>query len=152
CTQAVIWQRISPTPLLASVNLSIVQLRQPGLPATVAAILDRTGLDPHLLMLEVTEDALIDGATTIDTLHALRGIGVQLAIDDFGTGYSNLASLHTIPAHTLKLDAGFITELEHHHDTNPANIMLSTLIRLGHDLNLTVIAEGIHAPAQAQYL
>ncbi|GII24504.1 putative bifunctional diguanylate cyclase/phosphodiesterase [Planosporangium mesophilum] len=112
CAQAAGWRRLGPAPPFVSVNLAVAQLRDPGLPAAVAAVLDRTGLPPDLLQLEVTENAIVDtGDTSLDVLHALADLGVRLAIDDFGTGYSSLAYLSEIPIHSIKLAAGFLRGL-----------------------------------------
>ncbi|HKT02441.1 MAG TPA: EAL domain-containing protein, partial [Rugosimonospora sp.] len=145
CTQAHHWYRTGSTGVHVSVNLSTTQLHHAGLPATVATILDHTGLPPHLLVLEVAEDALHSG-TALNTLHDVRRLGAGVAIEDFGTGYSNLAGLRTAPATALKIDTGFLAGTPHAHT------MLATVIRLAHHLDLTVIATGVDSPDQAQRL
>jgi diguanylate cyclase (GGDEF)-like protein len=154
CAQAASWQRLGPTRPLVSVNLAVAQMRDPGLSTAVATILDRTGLPPDRLQLEVTENAIVDTCdATLTALHTLADLGVRLAIDDFGTGYSSLAYLSEIPIHSIKLAAGFLRGL----DTSPParrsnNTLLPALISLGHDLGLSVTAEGIETAAQTERL
>jgi diguanylate cyclase (GGDEF)-like protein len=152
CEQGVRWHRLTSTAPLVSVNLSARQIRRPGLVANVAAILDRSGLPPPKLQLEITESAMLgtdDG--TIHTVQALADLGVRLAIDDFGTGYSSLGYLHALPVHGLKLASTFVRGLR-----SPAAVVstdeaiLTTLVSLAHTLGLTVTAEGIETDAQAR--
>ncbi|MBB5830082.1 putative bifunctional diguanylate cyclase/phosphodiesterase [Micromonospora carbonacea] len=158
CRQASRWQRIQPG-LYVSVNVSVRQLRQNGLAGAVAQILDRTGLPPHLLQLEVTEQAVIDltGVVT-ETLAALMKIGVRIVIDDFGIGYANLANLRSLPLHGLKLDAS-LTRSSAQPARRPGarrpgtdDEFLSTVVSLGHKLGLVVTAEGIETAQQADRL
>ncbi|MFF3853609.1 putative bifunctional diguanylate cyclase/phosphodiesterase [Micromonospora sp. NPDC002575] len=158
CRQASRWQRIQPG-LYVSVNVSVRQLHQDGLAGAVAQILDRTGLPPHLLQLEVTEQAVIDltGVVT-ETLAALMKIGVRIVIDDFGIGYANLANLRSLPLHGLKLDAS-LTRPSARRASRPGSDrpgadddFLSTVVSLGHKLGLVVTAEGIETAAQAHRL
>ncbi|HEY2669462.1 MAG TPA: bifunctional diguanylate cyclase/phosphodiesterase [Rugosimonospora sp.] len=154
CRQAARWGRLAPHPPLVSVNLAVAQLQQPGLAALVEATLDRTGLDPRHLQLEITEDDLIhphDGI--VATLHALADLGVRLVLDDCGTGHSSLAMLGTLPIHGVKLAAGFLTGIEPGTTTLHSNArMLPTLIRMAHDLNLDITAEGIDEAHQVDRL
>ncbi|HEV7899448.1 MAG TPA: bifunctional diguanylate cyclase/phosphodiesterase [Planosporangium sp.] len=159
CAQAAAWQRRGPARPLVSVNLAVAQLRDPGLPAGVAVVLDRTGLPPDRLQLEVTENAIVGtGDASLDVLHALADLGIRLAIDDFGTGYSSLAYLSELPIHSIKLAAGFLRGLAiSPPDMSPParrsnDTLLPALISLGHDLGLSVVAEGIETAAQAERL
>ncbi|WP_249713762.1 putative bifunctional diguanylate cyclase/phosphodiesterase [Rhizomonospora bruguierae] len=151
CRQAVRWHRAAARPPFVSVNLAVRQLRHPGLVADVAEVLDRTGLAPHRLQLELTESAVVgtaDGA--VATLHGLADLGVRLAIDDFGTGYANLAYLRHLPVHALKLDRAFTAGLGGGPAADPADeTLLEILVKLGHALHLEVTAEGIETSAQA---
>jgi len=133
-----------------AVNVSPRQFRQPNLARTIKNVLDVTGLDPDCLELEITESSLIDDAEKfIETLHALKKIGVKLAIDDFGTGYSSLAYLKDFPIDRLKIDKAFVSNLEH----DPANTaILKAIIILGQSLGLKVIAEGVETAYQHEYL
>jgi diguanylate cyclase (GGDEF)-like protein len=154
CEQGARWHRLTSTAPLVSVNLSVRQIRRPGLVTDVAAILDRSGLPPQKLQLEITESAMLatdDG--TIHTVQALADLGVRLAIDDFGTGYCNLAYLHTLPVHGLKLASTFVRGLRSPVTAVPTEeAILTTLVSLGHTLGLTVTAEGIETGDQARQL
>ncbi len=150
CAQLAAWKAAGHTGYRIAVNLSLQQLRQTGLVERVANTLDRHGLDGHELELEITESsAMHDAEATIRTLRALRELGVELAIDDFGTGYSSLAYLKLLPIQRLKLDRGFVKDIE--TDPNDAAICSAT-IALAHALGLEVIAEGVESEAQRAYL
>jgi EAL domain-containing protein (putative c-di-GMP-specific phosphodiesterase class I) len=154
CAEAATWRHLTPHPPLLSVNLAVPQLRHPGLAPAVAAILDRTGITAGSLQLEITESAAAhDVDTIVDTLTALRELGVRLAIDDFGTGYSSLAYLSELPVHAIKLDARFARHVDDPQRRRPADhIILAHLIGLAHDLGLRTTAEGIETPAQQHAL
>ena len=141
-------------PPFVSVNLAVRQIQHPGLVADVSAVLDRTGLPPSRLHLEITESALAGrDRETIDTLTGLANLGVRLAIDDFGTGYANLTYLRDLPVHTLKLASPFVQCLRTEEPTDPAGeTILAALISLGHALGLTVTAEGVETATQARRL
>jgi diguanylate cyclase (GGDEF)-like protein len=150
CRQAARWQLLVPDPPYVSVNLAPRHLHDPGLVGCVAEVLDRTGLAPYRLHLEITERTVIDttGRTT-DTLAALADLGVRIAIDDFGVGYSNLACLRALPVHGLKLDSTFNTQPPPERALRDDDF-LAAAVALGHTLGLTVTAEGIETAAQAQ--
>jgi diguanylate cyclase (GGDEF)-like protein len=154
CAQAVAWRQATGTTPVISVNLSVMQLHDPDTTPAVAAVLRDTGWPAGLLHLEITESAIIDSSDeTLDTLHALAGLGIRLAIDDFGTGYSSLAYLAELPVHNLKLAASFLSGVDTATPTGRSNrTILPALINLSHDLGLTVTAEGIETPAQAEHL
>ncbi|BCL12331.1 hypothetical protein GCM10017556_00700 [Micromonospora sagamiensis] len=155
CRQASRWQSLQPG-LYVSVNVSVRQLHQSGMAGAVSQVLDRTGLPPSLLQLEVTEQAVIELTGTVtDTLTALMKLGVRLVIDDFGVGYANLANLRALPLHGLKLDASLtrpstptIRRATIHHPATDDDF-LTTVVSLGHQLGLTVTAEGIETSQQA---
>jgi EAL domain-containing protein (putative c-di-GMP-specific phosphodiesterase class I) len=149
CRQARAWQELRPddAPLMACVNLSVRQLRHTGF---VAEILSETGLDPGSLVLEITEDAVMEDAqSAIDALKRLKGSGVKLAIDDFGTGYSSLSYLRRLPVDYLKIDRSFVERLG--EDPKDAEIVSGT-IALAHTLGLETIAEGVENAAQLECL
>jgi diguanylate cyclase (GGDEF)-like protein len=154
CEQAARWYAMSPHVPFVSVNLAVRQIRHPGLVAEVTAVLDRTGLAPDRLQLEITESAVMDNdSDTVAVLRELADIGIRLAIDDFGTGYSNLAYLRTLPVHGLKLAGPFMRGLRSPSATDPTDkAIVTTLVSLGHTLGLTVIAEGVETEAQAEVL
>jgi len=128
-------------PVKVSVNLSTRDLLDPGLPATVASLIDLASLPPDYLCLEITESGFMDEpAKALDVLHKLRTLGLSLAIDDYGTGYSSLAYIRRLPITELKIDRAFVLELA--HSQGDAQIVRST-IELGHRLGLKVVAEGV---------
>jgi len=150
CSQAAAWHRDGGSSPLVSVNLTASQLRSSGLPAAIAAMLNRTGLPADKLQLEITENALVDtGSTDLDDLARSR---VRLAIDDFGTGYSSLSYLADLPVHAIKLAPRFLHGIADTADRHSNATILPALITLSHDLGLTVIAEGIETAAQAERL
>jgi diguanylate cyclase (GGDEF)-like protein len=151
CRQASRWLPLTPAAPFVSVNLSVRQIRQPGLVADVAAILHRSGLPPSQLQLEITESvAMGTDDEALQTLHALADSGVRLAIDDFGTGYSNLTYLRALPVRGLKLAGSFVQGLRSPSAPDPTDeAILTTLVSLGRTLGLTITAEGVETAAQA---
>jgi diguanylate cyclase (GGDEF)-like protein len=153
CRQAAAWHEQTPAAPYVSVNLAVRQVRHPGLVADVIAVLDRTGLPPDRLQLELTESAVIDkDDETMATLHELASLGVRLAIDDFGTGYSNLAYLRDLPIRGLKLAGPFMHGLRTQAADPTDEAILTTLVSLGHTLGLVVTAEEVETAVQAQRL
>ncbi|WP_232247645.1 putative bifunctional diguanylate cyclase/phosphodiesterase [Kitasatospora azatica] len=164
CRQARGWLAEFPdTEAFVSVNLAARQVWDSDVVADVAQVLDRTGLPARLLQLELTESAVLGpGGRPLQALQALADMGVRIAIDDFGTGYSNLAYLSRLPVHALKLDGTFIEgfrdpaplgrpEPRSRRSEADAQIVVA-MVRLAHDLGLTVTAEGIESAAQAERL
>ena len=113
-------------------------------------MLKDTGLAPEVLTLEVTERVLIEGAgPMVEGLAGLRRRGIRLAIDDFGTGHASLAYLRQLPVDIIKIDPSFVAGLGH----DPTLAMLTrTIVRVGHDLGIEVVAEGIERPEQLELL
>jgi diguanylate cyclase (GGDEF)-like protein len=148
CRQAQSWRAQNDgRPLLLSVNLSPMQVRQPDLVAEVAAILAETGLPADALCLEITESVLLEDAeATTRTLQALRALGVHLAIDDFGTGYASLSYLQRFPVETVKIDRSFIAALG---ESAGGMAIVEAVTALAHQLGLAVVAEGIETAAQS---
>ena len=133
-----------------SVNMSAVQLAQHDFVPRVLEILERTGLPPHRLELEITESQMIGSLdAAIGKLNALRKAGIHIALDDFGTGYSSLTYLRTLPINTLKLDKAFIDDVHRRPD---ARSMVSSISRIAHDLRHSVVAEGVEDAAQWEVL
>lgn len=133
-----------------SLNLSGQQLAQDDLVEQVARILDLHGIPAHFLKLEVTEGFVMAQAEgAIERLHELRRLGVSIAIDDFGTGYSSLSYLKRLPVDELKIDQSFIRELD--LDVKDAAIVRS-ILSLGQNLGLQVMAEGVEREEQQQLL
>ena len=137
CVTAASW----PVPHRISVNLSPAQFRDDNLPAEVAAVLRRTGLSPERLELEVTESVLIRHTDqALDTLRALKRMGVRISLDDFGTGYSSLSYLRSFPFDKIKIDKSFVQAL----GTDPNALpIVQAILAMGRSLNLDVIAEGV---------
>ena len=136
--------------LSLAVNLSGRQILQPDLVEQIAGVLDATGFDPHLLRLELTETVLVENeAAAARCLNRLRQLGLKLVIDDFGTGYSSLSYLHRMPIDILKIDASFVQSMGV-DDKNRR--IVETLLALGKNLGVEVIAEGVETQAQAQVL
>jgi diguanylate cyclase (GGDEF)-like protein/PAS domain S-box-containing protein len=137
------WQRILPPGRLqyVSVNVSVRQFRSPGFVDQVRKSLEYAGVDPHSLMLEITETLLMRDDEQIWTdLAILRELGIRIAIDDFGTGYSSLGYLRQRPIDVLKIDKTFIDDMV---DSPQQLALVSGIVGLAQTLNLTVVAEGI---------
>jgi diguanylate cyclase (GGDEF)-like protein/PAS domain S-box-containing protein len=133
-----------------AINLSPLQFRDPLLPSRISAILQKTGLNPALLELEVTEGLLIDNAPAAqEALRAIRAVGVSIALDDFGTGYSSLSYLCDFPFNRLKIDKRFVQAFG--REAN-AEAIITAILSLARNLNLEVTAEGVETPAQLSYL
>jgi diguanylate cyclase (GGDEF)-like protein len=146
CRDAAAW----PAPLFVAVNLSPVQFRGQGLAQEVAETLRCTGLPPSRLELEITEGTLMeDTERTLGTLSALRGLGARLSLDDFGTGYSSLGYLRRFRFDKIKIDQSFVRALEQDRE---ARIIIRTIVALGHNLGITVTAEGIETGAQLDWV
>jgi len=148
-----LWSRresLSAEGFRMEVNLSARQIDHPEIVSAVASVLDRTGISPSNLTLEITESALMRHPDTAkEILLALKDLGVMLAIDDFGTGYSSLTYLRAFPLDSLKVDKSFVDEIE--HDDNAAAIV-DAVIRLAHTLGLEVVAEGVETEGQLERL
>jgi diguanylate cyclase (GGDEF)-like protein/PAS domain S-box-containing protein len=155
CRQARDWMLNHPgPPLYVSVNVAVRQVWDSDLVADVARVLEATGLPSGLLQLELTESAVMGSAgRPLQALQALSDMGVRIAIDDFGTGYSNLAYLSRLPVRALKLDGSFVRGFCTAQHPNPADeTIVTALVRLAHQLGLTVTAECVEGPAQADRL
>ena len=138
------------TPLHVSANLSIHHLRHPGLLDHVRSVLDRSGLEPSSLCLELTESVLLEDVDRhMRTLLDLRALGVRLAIDDFGTGFSSLTYLKRFPVDAVKIDRSFVAGLG--TDASDTAIVRS-VVDLAHALSLQVVAEGVERPEQFEAL
>jgi diguanylate cyclase len=150
CAQAQRWQQVSFKPLQMSVNLSMRQFQQTDLPERVAQVLQETGLDPKLLVLELTETCVMhDVNATIATLRSLKKIGVEISIDDFGTGYSSLNYLNHLPIDTLKMDQTFVRDAA---TSRSAAAISTAIMSMAQSLKLEVIAEGVETRKQLSFL
>ncbi|MGV9772807.1 putative bifunctional diguanylate cyclase/phosphodiesterase [Streptosporangium sp. NPDC003464] len=149
CREVAAW-RASSWDIGLSLNLSARQIMAPRFVETVESALAESGLPPSALTLEVIEEMLVEDAEeTITRLSELRRLGVRLAIDDFGTGYASLAFLRQLPVDMIKIDPSFVSGLGR---DETLTLLTRTIVRLGHDLGLIVVAEGIERPEQLELL
>ena len=149
CAQGVAWGHSSsgsPEGVGVSVNLSARQITAPSFTARVAAILAETGLPPGALTVEVNERVLVEeDGLIVERLAELHRLGVRMAIDDFGTGYASLAYLRRLPLDIIKIDPSFVAGLG---QDDTLSLLTRTVVQVGRDLGLRVIAEGIEQPRQ----
>jgi EAL domain-containing protein (putative c-di-GMP-specific phosphodiesterase class I) len=140
---------LGPDAPAIAVNLAPRQLHNPSLGARITSLLERNGLRPGALILEITESALMtdpDRAGT--TLQQIHRMGVRLAVDDFGTGYSSLSYLQRFPIDFLKIDRTFVHDML----ARPERTLAQAIVHLAHTLGLTPIAEGVETQAQLDAL
>ncbi|HNY47969.1 MAG TPA: GGDEF domain-containing phosphodiesterase, partial [Casimicrobium sp.] len=144
CEQFKLWQTRDIHPRI-SVNVSAAQLQDPNWINSVDETIERTGIPPKFLDLEITESMLVGNPKhVIDTLDTLGRMGVTLTLDDFGTGYSSLSYLTRLPFHTIKIDRSFIQ----HIDEKPRRGIVQAIVAIAHSLGMRVIAEGVETPLQ----
>lgn len=150
CMQNKQWREVGHKPIHVSVNLSAVQLIQEDFFDMVSSVLKETGLSPEYLELEITESVAVKNYEyMIVILEKLKKMGIRIALDDFGTGYSSLNYLKNFAISTIKIDRSFICDM----NENPKNAaIVSTILALGHNLNLSVTAEGIETIEQYEAL
>ncbi|MDH5777049.1 MAG: EAL domain-containing protein [Gammaproteobacteria bacterium] len=133
-----------------AVNITPRQLACQNFVSVVEQALKDTGLQPHQLELEITESSLMEEQhANISALHDLHAMGVSIAMDDFGTGYSSLSYLRQFPIQTLKIDRSFVKQLPENHDDC---VLARTIISMGQNLNLNIIAEGVETSEQLEFL
>ena len=153
CRQMAQWHRAGQTSWTVAVNISALQFNDAGLIHTVRDALRRHALPPQALVLEITETtAMRDTQASIRVLQQLHDMGVGISIDDFGTGYSSLLYLKRLPASELKIDRGFIRDLDGDAEDNEDAAIVSAIIALGHNLGMKVVAEGVETRAQQSFL
>ena len=150
CRQMREWYVLGYTDWRIAVNLSALQFCHTGLVQSVAKALETHKLSANSLTLEITETtAMSDADASMTVLQQLSDMGVDLSIDDFGTGYSSLMYLKRLPANELKIDRGFVRDLE--HDSDDAAIV-SAIVALGQALGLRIVAEGVETDVQQDFL
>jgi EAL domain-containing protein (putative c-di-GMP-specific phosphodiesterase class I) len=147
CEQLKRWQEKGIVLDRVSVNVSPVQFRDENFVNELSQVLKETQIEPHFIEIEITEGTLINIEKSSNTINALKKLGVKIAIDDFGTGYSSLNYLKRLPIDTLKIDKTFIDDLDF-----DSEIIVNTIIFMGNQLNLTVLAEGVENKEQLLYL
>jgi diguanylate cyclase len=146
CHEAVTWTQ----PLTIAVNVSAVQLYDPGFVRELHQILLATGLPPRRLELEITETALVrDFTRALAMLRQIKAIGVRIAMDDFGTGYSSLSNLRAFPFDKIKIDGSFIRSV---NSNSQAATIVRAVLGLGRGLGLPVLAEGVETDAELRFL
>ena len=152
CRQLTVWREElgALAPRAVSVNVSARQIATRAFPGVVERTLERHGVDPGSMTLELTETTLIEaGHAAFDAVEELHELGVRLAIDDFGTGYSSLAYLKRFPVDVVKIDRSFVDGLgEQQHDTE----IVRAVLALGQSLGLITVAEGVETPDQLALL
>jgi diguanylate cyclase (GGDEF)-like protein/PAS domain S-box-containing protein len=150
CRQAVAWREAGLPEMLMAVNLSAVQFKRGDVVKSVLSALEKSGLNPVLLELELTESILIkDTDKVLATVRQLKSIGLKLSIDDFGTGYSSLSYLKQFNVDKLKIDQSFVRDMA--DDQNDAAIV-SAIIQMAKSLKLITIAEGVEDEHQLALL
>jgi diguanylate cyclase (GGDEF)-like protein/PAS domain S-box-containing protein len=146
CEQHRTWREKGLLGMQLSVNLSPVQFRERGVELMIERILKDTGVNPAMLDIELTENAVIENSqTAMASLKYLNELGVTLSIDDFGTGYSSLSYVKRLPVQRLKIDQSFVQNLE---NGTSDEVIVRAIINLGHSLGLRVIGEGVETEGQ----
>jgi EAL domain-containing protein (putative c-di-GMP-specific phosphodiesterase class I) len=136
--------------LTMSINISVIQLRRPDFVTVVKEMLGRYNLRQGSVIFEITESQLMtDAASLVGRLNSLKELGIKIHVDDFGTGYSSLAYLHRFPIDVLKIDRSFISAMA---TGEGASEIVPAVVMLGHNMKMTVIAEGIETGDQKTML
>ena len=150
CRQLKAWHDEGLPPVPVAVNLSALEFRQRDVAAEIAAVLLETGLAPQYLEIELTESVLMhQTGQVLDTLNAIKALGVGISIDDFGTGYSSLAYLKRYPIDKLKIDRSFVADTPGNTDDVA---IVTAIIQMGRSLQLQTVAEGVETQAQIDLL
>jgi EAL domain-containing protein (putative c-di-GMP-specific phosphodiesterase class I) len=150
CRHIAQWQADGVPVVPVAINVSAHQLRDDRLPADVMAALERHGVAPGAIEIEITESSLIEDTQLAQrNLEILAAMGVKISLDDYGTGFSGLSRLKQLPINAVKIDRSFIRDIR--NDTDDAVIVAST-ISLAHNLGLIVIAEGVESKDQLLHL
>jgi diguanylate cyclase (GGDEF)-like protein len=150
CERLAAWSKLGHKDLRMAVNVSGAQFVDGALPDILQKVLKKTKIKPHRLEVEVTESLFMEDVDqTIETLHQINDLGVEVAIDDFGTGYSSLSYLRQFPIDRLKVDRSFIDNAS---DDSDDGVITKTIIALGHSLGLQVVAEGVEDVDQEKFL
>lgn len=151
CEQNIKWQKSGLKKIFVAVNISLRQFHSKNFVNKVRGILEETGIDPQYLGLEITESIAMENEDyTIKILKELKDMGIYISMDDFGTGYSSLSYLNKFPIDTLKIDKSFINDIVDAKGNNCP--IASTIIAMGHNLNLRITAEGVETVEQLSYL
>ncbi|HQS64336.1 MAG TPA: EAL domain-containing protein [Acidovorax defluvii] len=150
CRQLKAWQDEGLAMVPVAVNLSALEFRQRDVAGEIAAVLHATGLEPRFLEIELTESVLMHHTgQVLETLNAIKALGVGVTIDDFGTGYSSLAYLKRYPIDKLKIDRSFVMDTPQSADDVA---IVTAIIQMGHSLQLKTVAEGVETAEQKELL
>lgn len=150
CTQAALWRQKYGFDFRIAVNMSIRQIHDSDMHATASESLAEAGLPANCLTLELTENMVMENAeSNIELLRKLKSLGLKLSIDDFGTGYSSLSYLQRFPLDELKIDRSFIEEINSENQRAP---IVRAMVSLAHDLEMSVVAEGVETEMQLQHM
>ncbi|MFG1361452.1 EAL domain-containing protein [Xanthobacter pseudotagetidis] len=150
CRQLALWRAMGIDIPTVSVNLSALHFRNSALPGFIAGVLDRYGLPPRCLTVEITESIMVDrGGRTLETVRAVRDLGVGLSMDDFGTGFSSLSNISRLPISELKIDRSF---MQHFEQDGNAQALVRAVIGIGQSLGLDVVCEGVETEPQRRFL
>jgi diguanylate cyclase (GGDEF)-like protein/PAS domain S-box-containing protein len=142
------WQAQGLQDFVIAVNLSLKQL-QPGLVSQVDSALQSYGVAPQCLELELTESVMFEVGKSVEIIGELKALGVRIAVDDFGTGYSTLGSIKSFVPNTVKIDRGFLRDI----DSNSADLtIVRSVIEMAHSLGMTTVAEGVETSEQKRLL
>ncbi|MDH5457383.1 MAG: EAL domain-containing protein [Nitrospinota bacterium] len=152
CQQIKAWKRAGFPSVSIAVNLSGYQVNQPNFISKVQTILERTGVDPKSLEMEITETVLMDNSdVALSNLRQLDEMGIRISIDDFGTGYSSLSYLKRFPIHALKIDQSFVRGIGKLGQGTDA-VITKAIVSLAQALNLRTVAEGVEHVQEKNYL
>ncbi|MFT5697760.1 MAG: diguanylate cyclase (GGDEF)-like protein [Desulforhopalus sp.] len=150
CKTLVQWKQQGKKTISMAVNVSPLQIEDPSYVDMTRKILSATGVDPHLIKLEITEGLFLKKVEEkIAKLKELKALGVKISIDDFGTGYSSLSYLGKLPVDELKIDRSFITDVESSEENRA---IIASIIYMAHSLKLSTVAEGIENEKQLEYI
>ncbi|MDP4086368.1 MAG: EAL domain-containing protein, partial [Bacillota bacterium] len=149
CEQTKRWQEEGLKDISVSVNVSAIQFKQKDICKQVEEALVMTGLDPEYLILEVTESIMQNVMEASVVLQELKSLGVQISLDDFGSGFSSLTQIKHLPLDILKIDKSFIDDLV---CSARDQAIVKTIIELGKNLGLRIVAEGVESVQQLEYL
>lgn len=150
CRQLAEWQAEGLEIVPIACNVSARQLLDEELPQRIAGFLARHGIDAGMLEVEITESSLLESIEIAGkVLRQLEALGISIALDDFGNGFSNLANIRALPIHCLKIDRSFISDIRNRPDDE---VIVSSIITLGHNLKMRVIAEGVEMLDQLVHL
>ena len=148
CAQLSVWREQGIAPRRVSVNVSVQQLKHAEFPRSVRRVLDKYGIPPEMLEIEITESVLLDEAAG-GALRQLSELGMRIALDDFGTGYSSLNYLRQRPINVVKIDRSFLEDVP---DNFASATLAETIISMAHALGKEVVAEGVETSEQLEFL